>query len=90
MTFIKNGRTSLKKTNLHPNKREELLLLFKCLADFIKFVIRFVRNVSSTHRSDITRHKKNKKFQLETKAVTVIPICLCQHPYDLRKTTHRS
>lgn len=87
MTFIKNRKTSLKKKIFIQIK--ELLLLFKCLADFIKFVIRFVRNVSSTYRSDIMRHKKKKKkFQLET--VTVIPICLCKHPYDLRKTTHRS
>lgn len=57
MTSIKNGKTSLKKKkHLQPNKREELLLLFKCLVDFIKFVIRFVRNVSSTYRSDIMRH----------------------------------
>lgn len=43
MAFIKNEKTALekKKKHLHPNKREEPPLLFKCLADFIKFEIRF-------------------------------------------------
>lgn len=81
------GQLKKKKKHLHPNKREEPLLLFKCLADFIKFEIRFGRNVSSTFRSDIMRRKKKKgkKFRLESKAVTVIPIYLCQHPHDWHK-----
>lgn len=86
------GRYLSKENIFIQNKREELLLLFKCLVDFIKFVIGFVRNVSSTYQSDNMRHEKRKKFQLETKAVTAIPICLCQQPNDLdtdlEKTLH--
>lgn len=58
--------------------------------EFIRFVICseiWAQRIRQTSRAN---SKTKKKFWLETKGLTLIPICRCQHPDDLRKTTHKS